>query len=64
MRPEAKRQNAPVKQIAPLERYLSLFPCEELVEIDLIQNQCRSVRHTEGKYFAPLDGEPIGTLSA
>ena len=37
-----------------LEAYLSFTPCDEVIEYDLINNRCRNLHHTEGKYFVPL----------
>lgn len=37
-----------------LEAYLSFTPCDEIIEYDLINNRCRNLHHTEGKYFVPL----------
>ena len=42
---------------APLVLYLEATPCDEVVEYDLINNRCRNLHHTEGKFFVPvLDG--------
>lgn len=36
---------------------LSATPYDELIEYDLMNNRCRNLHHTEGKYFVPvLDG--------
>ena len=40
-----------------LATYLDATPCDEIVEFDLINNRCRNLRHTEGKFFVPvMDG--------
>ena len=42
--------------------FLNQLPYDELVEFDLINNHCRNLVHTEGKYFVPFKDGSIDAL--
>ena len=48
---------------SPLVACLEMTPCDEIVEYDLINNRCRNLRHTDGKYFVPVMDSSLDAMN-